>query len=88
MEQLAKTYDSKVTAVENFNLAVEDKEFIVFVGPSGCGKSTMLRMIARLEDISSGTFRSTAKNEWNRTERPRYRNDISELCFVSAYDRI
>ncbi|RLQ91570.1 sn-glycerol-3-phosphate ABC transporter ATP-binding protein UgpC [Planomicrobium sp. Y74] len=56
MEQLTKTYDNKAKAVENFNLTVEDEEFIVFVGPSGCGKSTTLRMIAGLEDISSGTF--------------------------------
>ncbi|MFD1032284.1 ABC transporter ATP-binding protein [Metaplanococcus flavidus] len=56
MEQLTKTYDNKVTAVENFNLTVEDEEFIVFVGPSGCGKSTTLRMIAGLEDISEGAF--------------------------------
>ncbi len=49
-----KVYDNKVTAVDNFNLDVKDKEFIVFVGPSGCGKSTTLRMIAGLEDISGG----------------------------------
>ena len=49
-----KMYDNKVTAVDDFNLDVADKEFIVFVGPSGCGKSTTLRMIAGLEDISSG----------------------------------
>ncbi|AUW95848.1 ABC transporter ATP-binding protein [Streptococcus pluranimalium] len=41
-------------AVEDFNLDIKDKEFIVFVGPSGCGKSTTLRMIAGLEDISEG----------------------------------
>ena len=49
-----KVYDNKVVAVQDFNLDVKDKEFIVFVGPSGCGKSTTLRMIAGLEDISSG----------------------------------
>ena len=49
-----KIYDNKVVAVQDFNLDVKDKEFIVFVGPSGCGKSTTLRMIAGLEDISSG----------------------------------
>ncbi|MEG1731843.1 MAG: sn-glycerol-3-phosphate ABC transporter ATP-binding protein UgpC, partial [Longicatena sp.] len=49
-----KIYDNKVQAVFDFNLEIEDKEFIVFVGPSGCGKSTTLRMIAGLEDISSG----------------------------------
>jgi multiple sugar transport system ATP-binding protein len=41
-------------AVQDFNLEVEDKEFIVLVGPSGCGKSTTLRMVAGLEEISSG----------------------------------
>ena len=41
-------------AVKDFNMEIEDGEFIVFVGPSGCGKSTTLRMIAGLEDISSG----------------------------------
>ena len=49
-----KIYDSKVQAVFDFNLDVRDKEFIVFVGPSGCGKSTTLRMVAGLEEITSG----------------------------------
>jgi len=49
-----KIYDNKVQAVYDFSLEVADKEFIVFVGPSGCGKSTTLRMIAGLEDITSG----------------------------------
>jgi multiple sugar transport system ATP-binding protein len=56
LEHIYKIYDNKVTAVEDFNLHIEDKEFIVFVGPSGCGKSTTLRMIAGLEDISKGDF--------------------------------
>ena len=43
-----------VVAVQEFNLEIADKEFIVLVGPSGCGKSTTLRMIAGLEDISDG----------------------------------
>lgn len=51
-----KVYDQNVTAVDNFNLYVKDKEFIVFVGPSGCGKSTTLRMIAGLEEITTGEF--------------------------------
>lgn len=54
LEHIYKIYDDKVTAVEDFNLHIEDKEFIVFVGPSGCGKSTTLRMIAGLEEISKG----------------------------------
>ncbi|HEX7066529.1 MAG TPA: sn-glycerol-3-phosphate ABC transporter ATP-binding protein UgpC [Bacillales bacterium] len=54
MDNLQKSYDGKTTAVDNFNLDIADKEFIVFVGPSGCGKSTTLRMIAGLEDITEG----------------------------------
>ncbi len=54
LKNVKKVYDNKVVAVQNFNLDVADKEFIVFVGPSGCGKSTTLRMIAGLEDISEG----------------------------------
>lgn len=56
LENIYKIYDNKVTAVSDFNLHIQDKEFIVFVGPSGCGKSTTLRMIAGLEDISKGDF--------------------------------
>ena len=51
---LNKVYPNKVQAVFDFNLEIQDKEFIVFVGPSGCGKSTTLRMVAGLEQISSG----------------------------------
>ena len=46
--------DEGVVAVQEFNLEIKDKEFIVLVGPSGCGKSTTLRMVAGLEDISGG----------------------------------
>jgi len=53
-KQLNKVYPNGVQAVFDFNLEVEDKEFIVFVGPSGCGKSTTLRMIAGLEEITTG----------------------------------
>lgn len=51
---IQKIYDNNVQAVFDFNLEIKDHEFIVFVGPSGCGKSTTLRMIAGLEEISSG----------------------------------
>ncbi|MBJ8096139.1 MULTISPECIES: ABC transporter ATP-binding protein [Bacillus cereus group] len=54
LKNIYKIYDNNVPAVEDFNLHIQDKEFIVFVGPSGCGKSTTLRMIAGLEDISQG----------------------------------
>ncbi|MGL4818852.1 MAG: ABC transporter ATP-binding protein [Bacilli bacterium] len=56
LDGVYKRYDNNVTAVTNFTIDIEDKEFIVFVGPSGCGKSTTLRMIAGLEEISEGTF--------------------------------
>lgn len=54
LRHIYKTYTGNVTAVKDFNLEIEDKEFIVLVGPSGCGKSTTLRMIAGLEEISAG----------------------------------
>ncbi|TDW20045.1 multiple sugar transport system ATP-binding protein [Breznakia blatticola] len=54
LKNINKIYDNNVQAVFDFNLEIKDKEFIVFVGPSGCGKSTTLRMIAGLEDITSG----------------------------------
>ena len=57
LEHIKKIYDNNVVAVQDFNLEIKDKEFVVFVGPSGCGKSTTLRMIAGLEDISEGTLK-------------------------------
>ena len=54
LKNITKTYPNGFVAVKDFNLEIEDKEFIIFVGPSGCGKSTTLRMIAGLEDISAG----------------------------------
>jgi multiple sugar transport system ATP-binding protein len=55
LDKVCKIYTGNVTAVSEFSLSIADGEFVVFVGPSGCGKSTTLRMIAGLEDISSGT---------------------------------
>ena len=55
LTNVKKIYGKNTVAVQDFNLEIADKEFIVFVGPSGCGKSTTLRMIAGLEDISAGT---------------------------------
>ena len=57
LKNINKVYPNGFVAVKDFNLEIEDKEFIIFVGPSGCGKSTTLRMIAGLEDISSGELR-------------------------------
>lgn len=54
MKKIGKTYDGKIQAVTDFNLEIQDKEFVILVGPSGCGKSTALRMIAGLEEITEG----------------------------------
>ena len=77
LEHVYKLYQGKkkgqeVAAVNDFNLESNEKEFIVFVGPSGCGKSTTLRMIAGLEDITSGKL-FIDDELMNRVE-PRYRN--------------
>ena len=54
LEGVSKTYPGGVVAVTDFNMEIEDREFVILVGPSGCGKSTTLRMIAGLEDITGG----------------------------------
>ena len=54
LKHINKTYPNGFEAVKDFNMEIEDKEFIIFVGPSGCGKSTTLRMVAGLEEITSG----------------------------------
>ena len=57
LKHIYKKYPGGVTAVSDFNLEIQDKEFVIFVGPSGCGKSTTLRMIAGLEEITEGELR-------------------------------
>ena len=57
LEQVSKTYPNGFVAVKDLNLSVADGEFMVLVGPSGCGKTTALRMVAGLEEITSGTLR-------------------------------
>ena len=57
LKHINKTYPNGFEAVKDFNLEIADKEFIIFVGPSGCGKSTTLRMVAGLEEISSGELK-------------------------------
>ena len=54
LRNLVKSYDGNKNVIDNINLEIKDKEFIVLVGSSGCGKSTILRLISGLEDISSG----------------------------------
>lgn len=54
LKNIRKTFDDGATVIDNLNLEIKDKEFVILVGPSGCGKSTTLRMIAGLEEITSG----------------------------------
>jgi multiple sugar transport system ATP-binding protein len=54
LKNLTKVYDGNVKAVDNVSIDIKDRDFLILVGPSGCGKSTTLRMIAGLEDITSG----------------------------------
>lgn len=61
LEHIYKRYPNGFEAVKDFNLEINDKDFIIFVGPSGCGKSTTLRMIAGLEDISKGNLKIDGK---------------------------
>ena len=61
LKNLVKSYDGKKNIIDNINLEIKDKEFIVLVGSSGCGKSTILRLISGLEDISAGEIQIDGK---------------------------
>lgn len=74
LRHVKKIYNEDVVAVDDFNLNVSGKEFIVFIGPSGCGKSTTLRMIAGLEEISEGDILIDGKRVNNVESKDR---DIS-----------
>ena len=56
IENLTKSYDGKTNVIENFNLTIDEGEFLVLLGPSGCGKSTLLRLIAGLEEMQGGSI--------------------------------
>ena len=62
VEKIRKEFGKNAVALDDINLQIEDSTFIALLGPSGCGKSTTLRMIAGLEDISSGVLQDC----WNR----------------------
>ena len=62
LDRICKTYGTKYQAIKDLSLTVHDGEFLILVGPSGCGKSTALRMIAGLEEISSGTLSIGGEN--------------------------
>ena len=61
LQHIGKKYDNGFEAVTDLNIEVADSEFLVLVGPSGCGKTTALRMVAGLEDITSGELTSAVR---------------------------
>lgn len=91
-QNVNKVYPNGFHAIHDFNLDVDDGEFIVFVGPSGCGKSTVLRMLAGLEEITSGKLLLDGKVINNR---PPVERDIA-IVFqdyalygnLSVYDNV
>ncbi len=87
-EHVYKRFD-EVVAVNNLNIEIQDREFLVLVGPSGCGKSTALRVLAGLEEISEGTLKigDRVVNDV-APQRSGHRNGISELRSISPYVRL
>ena len=82
-----------VTAVNDFNLTVEDGEFVSILGPSGCGKTTSLRMIAGFEKATEGEIyigdhcvSSSSQNKICSSGKSRYRYGIPVICSLAAYD--
>src|SRR5690242_21531715 len=71
LDDITKRYDDGYEAVKNLNLDIADGEFLILVGPSGCGKSTALRMIAGLEDISSGELKIDGETVNDRSPKDR-----------------
>ncbi len=69
MERLNKVYPNGYHALHDFNLEVPDGEFMVLVGPSGCGKTTALRMVAGLEEITTGIVRIGARTSPTASSR-------------------
>ena len=88
LKGIYKKYAGGVTAVSDFNLDIEDKEFIILVGPSGCGKSTTLRMIAGLEEITEGELYIDGKLVNDVPPKERYCHGVPELRSVSSHDRV
>ena len=89
LEHVGKVYRNGYEAIHDFSLEIKEGEFLILVGPSGCGKSTLLRMIAGLEDISSGEL--WVDGEIENYKEPRERNlamVFQNLCAVSQYERV
>ena len=77
-----------VKVINGVNLNIENGEFAVFVGPSGCGKSTLLRLVAGLEDVTSGQVLIDIKRHDERRSSAAWaRHGVPVLCALSAYER-
>lgn len=92
LEHVGKVYRNGYEAIHDFSLEIKEGEFLILVGPSGCGKSTLLRMIAGLEDISSGEL--WVDGEIENYKEPRERNlamvfqNYALYSNMSVYDNI
>lgn len=71
LKNIRKCYEKDVAVIDDFNLSIEDGDFVVFLGPSGCGKSTLLRIIAGLIDIDSGSIFMDGENITNSLPKDR-----------------
>ena len=92
LKNIKKSYDNKLTIIENFNLDINQGEFVVIVGPSGCGKSTLLRMIAGLEEITDGQLLLNGKDishyEPSKREVAMVFQDYALYPHMSVYENL
>ena len=87
LDRVRKVYEGGVVALEGMSLDIADGEFVVFVGPSGCGKSTALKLVAGLEEVTSGqVFIGGPGRHRCGAEGPRHRHGVPELRALSAPD--
>jgi len=92
LEHVGKVYRNGYEAIHDFSLEIKEGEFLILVGPSGCGKSTLLRMIAGLEDISSGEL--WVDGEIENYKEPRERNlamvfqNYALFRYMTVYDNV
>ena len=87
MDKVNKVYENGFHAVKDLSIDVADGEFMVLVGPSGCGKTTALRMVAGLEDITSGDAAHRRQGGQRRgAQGPRHRHGLPELRPLPAHD--
>ena len=87
LDKLGKRFPNGFEAVKDLSLEIGQEEFLVLVGPSGCGKSTVLRMIAGLEDISSGDlYIGGGESTTCSPQRSRHRDGVPELRALPAHD--